>query len=105
MEYIGRRAGLPGKVLDVHYEDTVTDLESQVRRILAHCSLPFEAGCLRYHETQRAVKTASSEQVRQPLYARALGTWRRYERHLGPWQEQLTDILEELPPSVRDAGL
>ncbi len=95
---------LPGKVLHVHYEQTVTDLDAQVRRILAHCRLPFEDSCLRFYETQRAVKTASSEQVRQPLYSRALGTWRRFEKHLSPWQEQLADILEELPESVRNAG-
>ena len=76
---------LPGKVLDVHYEETVTDLETQVRRILAHCGLPFEEACVRFHENTRAVKTASSEQVRQPIYTDALGYWRRYEklpRHL-----------------------
>jgi tetratricopeptide (TPR) repeat protein len=96
---------LPGKVLDVHYEETVGDFEAQVRRILAHCGLPFEEGCLRFHETERAVKTASSEQVREPLYTRALGTWRRYETHLGLWQEELADIIEELPDSVRNSGL
>ena len=96
---------LPGKVLDVHYEDTVGDFESQVRRILAHCGLPYEESCLRFHETQRAVRTASSEQVRQPLYTRALGTWRRYEEHLGPWREELDDIIAELPDSARNAGL
>jgi tetratricopeptide (TPR) repeat protein len=96
---------LPGKVLDVHYEETVGDLEAQVRRILDHCGLPFEEACLRFHETERAVRTASSEQVRQPLYTRALGTWRRYERHLGPWQEELADIIAELPERVRNAGL
>ena len=95
---------LPGKVLDVHYEETVGDLESQVRRILAHCGLPFEEACLRFHETHRAVRTASSEQVRQPLYTRALGTWRRYEKHLQPWQAELADIIAELPESVRNAG-
>ena len=95
---------LPGKVLDVHYEETVGDLEVQVRRILAHCGLPFEEACLRFHETERAVRTASSEQVRQPLYTRALGTWRRYAKHLGPWQEDLADVIAELPESVRDAG-
>ena len=96
---------LPGKVLDVHYEETVGDLEKQVRRVLAHCGLPFEEACLRFYETARAVKTASSEQVRQPLYTRALGTWRRYEKHLGPWQEELADVIAELPDSVRNAGL
>ena len=96
---------LPGKVLDVHYEETVSDLEGQVRRILAHCGLPFEEGCVRYHETARAVKTASSEQVRQPIYREALGKWRRYERHLGLWKEELAEIIDSLPPTVKDAGL
>jgi tetratricopeptide (TPR) repeat protein len=96
---------LPGKVLDVHYEETVTDLETQVRRVLAHCGLPFEDACVRFYRTDRPVKTASSEQVRQPIYTRAAGYWRRYEKHLGIWKEQLVDILDELPEAVRNAGL
>jgi tetratricopeptide (TPR) repeat protein len=95
---------LPGKVLDVHYEETVGDLETQVRRILAHCGLHYEESCLRFHETERAVRTASSAQVRQPLYTRALGTWRRYEKQLAPWHEEFEDIIAELPDSVRNAG-
>lgn len=96
---------MPGKVLDVHYEQTVTDLEGQVRRILEHCGLPFEESCLRFHETERAVKTASSEQVRQPIYTGALGKWRRYEEHLELWQDQLGYIVDELPEVSRNAGL
>jgi tetratricopeptide (TPR) repeat protein len=96
---------LPGKILDVHYEETVTDLDGQVQRILAHCDLPFEEQCLRFHETKRAVKTASSEQVRQPIYKGALGTWRRYESHLDEWKEELGPIIDELPEVVRNAGL
>ncbi len=96
---------LPGKVLDVHYEDTVLDLEGQVRRILAHCGLEFEQACVRYHENPRSVKTASSEQVRQPIYTGALGTWRRYEQHLDFWKEEMADIIATLPESVRNAGL
>ncbi len=96
---------MPGQVLDVHYEETVTDLEGQVRRILDHCGLPFEEQCLRYHETDRAVKTASSEQVRQPIYTSALGKWRRYESHLDLWKEQLADVVDELPEVSRNAGL
>jgi len=96
---------LPGKVLDVHYEDTVLDLEGQVRRVLEHCGLDFEEQCLRFWETTRAVKTASSEQVRQPIYTGALGTWRRYEKHLDFWKKELADIIAELPERVRDAGL
>lgn len=96
---------LPGKVLDVHYEGTVTDLEGQVRRILDHCGLPFEQGCVDFHQTKRAVKTASSEQVRQPIYTGALGIWRRYAAHLDLWQEQLADIIDDLPEVSRNAGL
>lgn len=95
---------LPGKVLDVHYEETVMDLEGQVRRILEHCGLPFEEQCLRFWETERAVRTASSEQVRQPIYSGALGKWRHYEESLGVWQEQLGYIVEGLPEVVRKAG-
>lgn len=95
---------LPGKVLDVHYEETVTDLEGQVRRILKHCDLPFEESCVRFHETERAVKTASSEQVRQPIYTGALGKWRHYEKHLGLWFEQLDYIVDELPEVSKNAG-
>ncbi len=98
-------AALPGKVLDVHYEETVLDLETQVRRILEFCGLPFEEQCLRFYETDRAVKTASSEQVRQPIYRGALGKWRRYEKHLGVWLEELDEIIRELPETVRTAGL
>jgi tetratricopeptide (TPR) repeat protein len=97
-------AVLPGKVLDVHYEETVTDLETQVRRILAHCGLPFEEACVRFHETQRPVKTASSEQVRQPVYTGSLGHWRRYEKQLGFWLDEFADIIAELPEVVRNAG-
>ena len=96
---------LPGKVLTVHYEDTVLDLESQVRRILAHCNLPYEESCLHYYQNRRTVKTASSEQVRRPIYREALGTWRRYEKHLGLWRAELADIIDALPEHVRNAGL
>jgi tetratricopeptide (TPR) repeat protein len=92
---------LPGKVLEVHYEDVVADLEPQVRRILEHCGLPFEEECLRYHETDRAVKTASSEQVRQPIYRSSVNLWRNYEKHLDPLIEILEPILRELPASDR----
>jgi hypothetical protein len=81
---------LPGFVLDVHYERVVADLEAQVRRILDFCELPFEPGCLRFFETERAIKTASSEQVRQPIHGRSIGFWRNYENRL----EQLQEVLE-----------
>jgi tetratricopeptide (TPR) repeat protein len=81
---------IPGFVLEVHYEQVVADLETEVRQILAFCGLPFEESCLRFHETERAVKTASSEQVRQPIYSSSVNLWRNYEDHL----ETLVHILE-----------
>ena len=96
---------MPGKVLDVHYEDVVADLEGQVRRILEYCELDWEASCLRFHETSRVVKSASSEQVRQPIYASAVNTWRHYERHLGHLIETLEPLLAQLPESDRPASL
>ena len=94
---------MPGRILTVHYEDTVTDLEGQVRRILAHCGLPFEPACVRFFETRRAVRTASSEQVRQPIYTEALGKWRQYAAHFEWLMEDLQPILDALPASVKDA--
>lgn len=99
------REVLPGKVLDVRYEEVVADLAAQVRRILEHCGLPWEDPCLRFHETERAVKSASSEQVRQPIYASAVHSWRRYERHLGPLIEVLAPLLATLPEPDRPAAL
>ena len=77
-------AVLPGKVLRVQYEDVVGDLETQVRRILDHCGLEFEPGCLTFHRTERAVRTPSSEQVRQPIFKSGLDYWRNYESRLDP---------------------
>jgi tetratricopeptide (TPR) repeat protein len=88
---------LPGKVLRVQYEEVVGDLDTQVKRMLDHCGLPFEESCLRFYESDRAVKTASSEQVRKPIYSSSVQLWRRYEEHLGPLIEVLEPLLRELP--------
>ncbi|MGI9232457.1 MAG: tetratricopeptide repeat-containing sulfotransferase family protein [Woeseiaceae bacterium] len=88
---------LPGKVLRVQYEDNVADLDTQVRRILDYCELPFDEACLQFWETDRAVKTASSEQVRKPIYSSSVHLWRRYEAHLAPLIEVLEPVLRELP--------
>jgi tetratricopeptide (TPR) repeat protein len=82
---------LPGQVLTVQYEDVVEDLETQVRRLLDHCGLEFEESCLRYYEKDRAVRTASSEQVRQPIYRDAMKQWQNYESHLEPIRTLLTE--------------
>ena len=86
---------LPGKVLRVQYEDVVADLEPQVRRLLDHCGLPFEEACLSFHETERTVRTASSEQVRQPIYTSGVDQWRHYDAHLGPLRDALGPALTE----------
>jgi tetratricopeptide (TPR) repeat protein len=89
---------LPGKVLCVQYETMVRDPETTIRAVLAHAGLLFEPSCLNFHQTQRAVRTASAEQVRQPLYSTGLGYWRNFERELEPLREALGDALERFPP-------
>jgi predicted Zn-dependent protease len=85
---------LPGRVHRVSYEALVDDPETQVRRVLAYCGLPFEDGCLRFHENDRAVRTASSEQVRKPIFREGLDHWRRYEPWLGPLKTTLAPLLD-----------
>ena len=85
-----------GFVLDVNYEDVVSDLDTQVESILNFCGLPFEESCLHFYETKRAVKTASSEQVRQPIYSSSVNLWRNYEDKLDELIEILQPILLKL---------
>lgn len=96
---------LPGKVLTVHYEDVVSDLETQARRIAKHCGLKWEDQMLRFHETERAVKTASSEQVRRPIYAGSVHLWRRFEDELDELIEYLEPVLLDLPVDQRPKSL
>jgi tetratricopeptide (TPR) repeat protein len=83
-------AVLPGKIHRVTYETLVDDAETEIRRLLDHCGLPFEASCLRFHENDRAVRTASSEQVRKPIFRDGIDHWRHYE----PWLTPLTTAGE-----------
>jgi hypothetical protein len=85
---------LPGRVLHIQYEELVREPEATIRRLLAHCGLPFEPACLNFHETRRSVRTASAEQVRQPLYTSGVGYWRHFERQLGPLRQALGDCLD-----------
>ena len=89
---------LPGRVLRVHHEDVVADLEGSVRQILDHCGLPFESGCLDFHKNTRSVRTPSSEQVRQPIFRDGLDQWKKYE----PWLEPLCDALGDALMRYRD---
>lgn len=90
-------AVLPGRVHRVIYERLVDDTEGEVRRLLDYCGLPFEESCLRFYENERAVRTASSEQVRQPIYREGLDHWRRYDPWLGPLKEALGPVLASWP--------
>lgn len=92
---------VPDMVLDVQYEDMVSDQENQTRRLLEHCGLPWEDRVLKFYETDRAVNTASSEQVRQPIYSGSVNSWRRFEAHLGPLIEVLEPLLHKLPSDQR----
>jgi len=85
---------LPGKVLHLRYEHLVRDPETHIRRLLKHCGLEFETACLAFHDTKRPVRTASAEQVRQPLYASGVGYWKHFEAQLAPLRCSLGDILE-----------
>jgi tetratricopeptide (TPR) repeat protein len=90
-------AVLPGRVHRVFYENLVDDTETEVRRLLEYCGLPFEQGVLRFHENQRAVRTASSEQVRQPIFREGLDQWRHFEPWLMPLRDSLGPVLEHYP--------
>jgi hypothetical protein len=80
---------LPGRLLEVQYEDTVADLEGVARRLLAWCDLEWEPACLAFHKTSRPVRTASVAQVREPIYTRSVARWRNYEESLGSLFAQL----------------
>ena len=90
-------AVLPGRIGRVLYEDLIEDTEGQVRRLLGHCRLPFEPRCLSFHENERAVRTASSEQVRQPIFRTGVDQWRHYEPWLGPLKSALGEVLTAYP--------
>lgn len=94
---------LPGRVHRVFYEQTVTDPEKTIRDLLAHCGLPFEESCLRFYDNQRPVRTASSEQVRQPIFSEGVGQWQHYEPWLDGLKLALGPALTDYPalPEIR----
>ncbi|MBT3619206.1 MAG: tetratricopeptide repeat protein [Porticoccaceae bacterium] len=88
---------LPGKVLRVQYEEVVSDLDTQVRRILDYCGLDFEENCISFYETDRSVRTPSSEQVRQPIYQSGVDQWKNFEANLEPLKKALGPVLKRYP--------
>jgi hypothetical protein len=88
---------LPGRVHRVIYERMVDDTEAEVRALLDYCGLEFEPACLEFYKTERAVRTASSEQVRRPIYRDATEEWRPYERFLDPLKAELGPVIDAYP--------
>jgi tetratricopeptide (TPR) repeat protein len=88
---------LPGRIHRVIYESMIEDTESEVRRLLEYCGLPFEDSCLRFYENERAVRTASSQQVRRPIFREGVDHWRHYEPWLDPLKKSLGAVLEAYP--------
>ncbi len=86
---------LPGRILDIAYEDVVSDAEGKAREMIDFCGLEWDDACLNFHQTKRQVMTASATQVREPVHARSVARWRRYEQHLGPLREALGPYADE----------
>jgi tetratricopeptide (TPR) repeat protein len=97
-------AALPRRVHRVFYEQMIDNAETEIRRLLDYCGLPFEESCLRHYENDRAVRTASSEQVRKPIFRDAIDHWRHYEPWLGPLQAALGPVLAAYPGVPEFAG-
>lgn len=95
MDHVDR--ALPQRVHRVFYEDVIADPEAEVRRLLSYCGLPFDGACMRFHENDRPVRTASAQQVRQPLYREGVEHWRCYEAWLAPLEHALGEVLAAYP--------
>jgi len=98
------RSVFPARICELEYEELVSDPESHIRKLLAHCQLPWHDGCLTPHQTERVVLTASASQVKMPIHSRSVGRWKNYEKHIGPLIQTLGE--KRLPrESGRDSGL
>ncbi|HEY0973637.1 MAG TPA: sulfotransferase [Solimonas sp.] len=99
------RETLPAqRMLEVRYEDMVAQLEPEARRLIAHCGLDWDPACLSFHETERAVRTASAAQVRKPIYQSSMNRWRKYEPYLGPLLKELGSTVQAYEDELSAAG-
>lgn len=96
---------LPGRIHHVFYEKLIADTEGEVRRLLDYCGLPFAQSCLQFHRNERAVRTASSEQVRKPIYQDGVDSWRHYDAWLRPLRTALGPVLDEYPIQIQTERL
>ena len=87
----------PGDIYDISYESLIENQEEETKKLIDYCGLDWEEGCLKFYENKRSVNTASSEQVRQPIYKGAMFAWKNYESELGPLIDILEPVLDELP--------
>ena len=85
---------LPGRIHRVIYEDMVDDTERQIRDLLKHCGIEFEESCMAFYENDRVVRTASAQQVRQPIYDTGKSAWQGFDEHLRPLTESLAPVLD-----------
>ena len=90
------RKQFPGKIYDLDYESLTLNQEEETRRLLANCELPWEDNCLDFHETRRAVKTASLSQVRKKIYTGSSDAWKKYGKYLEPLSSRLTTLAIEI---------
>ena len=86
----------PGEILDLQYENLIANQEKETRQLLDYCGLEWENECLKFYETKRSINTASSEQVRQPIYKGAMHAWKNYESHIGPLMTTLRPLIDRL---------
>ena len=86
----------PGEILDLQYENLITNQEKETRKLLDYCELAWEDECLKFYETKRSINTASSEQVRQPIYKGAMQAWKNYESHIEPLIKTLRPLIDRL---------
>jgi predicted Zn-dependent protease len=98
-------AVLPGRIHRVYYERVVADLETEVRALLDHCRLQFEGGCMQFHQNRRTVQTASSEQVRTPIFTDGVDHWRHFDPWLDPLREALGDAVEQYPAGLHTGAV